>query len=180
VKVTAEVTPQHLTMTDDLVELFDSSTKINPPLREQKDVDAVLAGLLDGTIDCIVTDHSPHAQEEKDREYMYAPSGFPGLETAVGVLMTDLVHTGKLDVAMMIEKMTAAPARIFGINAGSLAEGMPADITVIDPELEWTVDDKKFYTKGSHSPFVGRKLKGKAVMTFVDGRLVMKDGEILA
>ncbi len=180
VKVTAEVTPQHLTMTDDLVELFDSSTKINPPLREQKDVDAVLAGLLDGTIDCIVTDHSPHAQEEKDREYMYAPSGFPGLETAVGVLLTDLVHTGKLDIAMMIEKMTAAPARIFGINAGSLAEGMPADITVIDPELEWTVDDKKFYTKGSHSPFVGRRLKGKAVMTFVNGRLVMKDGEILA
>lgn len=180
VKVTAEVTPQHLTMTDDLVELFDSSTKINPPLREQKDVEAVLAGLLDGTIDCIVTDHSPHAQEEKDREYMYAPSGFPGLETAVGVLLTDLVHTGKLDIAMMIEKMTAAPARIFGINAGSLAEGMPADITVIDPELEWTVDDKKFYTKGSHSPFVGRRLKGKAVMTFVDGRLVMKDGEILA
>lgn len=180
VKVTAEVTPQHLTMTDDLVELFDSSTKINPPLREQKDVDAVLAGLLDGTIDCIVTDHSPHAQEEKDREYMYAPSGFPGLETAVGVLLTDLVHTGKLDIVMMIEKMTAAPARIFGINAGSLAEGMPADITVIDPELEWTVDDKKFYTKGSHSPFVGRRLKGKAVMTFVDGRLVMKDGEILA
>ena len=180
VKVTAEVTPQHLTMTDDLVELFDSSTKINPPLREQKDVDAVLAGLLDGTIDCIVTDHSPHAQEEKDREYMYAPSGFPGLETAVGVLLTDLVHTGKLDIAMMIEKMTAAPARIFGINAGSLAEAMPADITVIDPELEWTVDDKKFYTKGSHSPFVGRRLKGKAVMTFVDGRLVMKDGEILA
>ena len=180
VKVTAEVTPQHLTMTDDLVELFDSSTKINPPLREQKDVDAVLAGLLDGTIDCIVTDHSPHAQEEKDREYMYATSGFPGLETAVGVLLTDLVHTGKLDIAMMIEKMTAAPARIFGINAGSLAEGMPADITVIDPELEWTVDDKKFYTKGSHSPFVGRRLKGKAVMTFVDGRLVMKDGEILA
>ena len=180
VKVTAEVTPQHLTMTDELVELFDSSTKINPPLREQKDVDAVLAGLLDGTIDCIVTDHSPHAQEEKDREYMYAPSGFPGLETAVGVLLTDLVHTGKLDIAMMIEKMTAAPARIFGINAGSLAEGMPADITVIDPELEWTVDDKKFYTKGSHSPFVGRRLKGKAVMTFVDGRLVMKDGEILA
>ena len=180
VKVTAEVTPQHLTMTDDLVELFDSSTKINPPLREQKDVDAVLAGLLDGTIDCIVTDHSPHAQEEKDREYMYAPSGFPGLETAVGVLLTDLVHTGKLDIAMMIEKMTAAPARIFGINAGSLAEGMPAHITVIDPELEWTVDDKKLYTKGPHSPLVGRRLKGKPVMTFVEGRLVMKDGEILA
>lgn len=180
VKVTAEVTPQHLTMTDDAVELFDSSTKINPPLREQKDVDAVLAGLLDGTIDCIVTDHSPHAQEEKDREYMYAPSGFPGLETAVGILLTDLVHTGKLDIATMVEKMTAAPARIFGLAAGSLAEGRPADITVLDPELEWTVDEKKFYTKGSHSPFVGRRLKGRAVMTFVDGRLVMENGEVLA
>ena len=180
VKVTAEATPQHMTMTDDCVELFDSSTKINPPLREQKDVDAVLEGLKDGTIDCIVTDHSPHAQEEKDREYMYAPSGFPGLETAVGVMMTDLVHTGKLDVVTMIERMTAAPARIFGIEAGNLAEGMPADITVIDPELEWTVDAKKFYTKGSHSPFVGRKLKGRPVMTFVDGKMVMKDGEILA
>lgn len=180
VKVTAEATPQHMTMTDDCVELFDSSTKINPPLREQKDVDAVLEGLKDGTIDCIVTDHSPHAQEEKDREYIYAPSGFPGLETAVGVMMTDLVHTGKMDVATMIERMTAAPARIFGIEAGSLAEGMPADITVIDPELEWTVDAKKFYTKGSHSPFVGRKLKGRPVMTFVDGKMVMKDGEILA
>lgn len=179
VKVTAEVTPQHLTMTDAMVEPSDSSTKINPPLRGQKDVDAVLAGLLDGTIDCIVTDHSPHAQEEKDREYMYAPSGFPGLETAVGVLMTDLVHTGRLDVAMMIEKMTAAPAHIFGLNAGSLAAGMPADITVIDPELEWTVDDKRFYTRGSHSPFVGRRLKGRAVMTFVDGIMVMKDGKIL-
>lgn len=180
VKVTAEATPQHLTMTEDLVELFDSSTKINPPLRSQKDVEAVLAGLLDGTIDCIVTDHSPHAQEEKDREYAYAPSGFPGLETAVGVLLTDLVHTGKLDLTTMIEKMSAAPARIFGIKAGSLAKGMPADITVLDTELKWTVDDKKFYTKGAASPFVGRKLQGKAVMTFVDGRLVMQDGKVLA
>lgn len=179
VKVTAEATPHHLTMTDELVEPFDSSTKVNPPLRGEKDVAAVLAGLLDGTIDCIVTDHSPHAQEEKDREYMYAPSGFPGLETAVGVLMTDLVHTGRLDAAMLIEKMAAAPARIFGLNAGSLAVGMPADITIIDPELEWTVDDNRFYTRGSHSPFVGRRLKGRAVMTIVEGRLVMKDGKVL-
>ena len=179
VKVTAEVTPQHLTMTDDMVELSDSSTKINPPLRQSKDVEAVLAGLKDGTIDCIVTDHSPHAQEEKDREYIYAPSGFPGLETAVGVLLTDLVDTGKLDIVTMISKMTAEPAKIFGLNAGSLGVGMPADVTVIDPELSWTVDEKKFYTKGSHSPFVGRILKGKAIKTFVDGQLVMDNGEIL-
>ncbi len=179
VKVTAEATPQHLTMTDDCVNPIDSSTKINPPLREQKDVDAVLAGLKDGTIDAIVTDHSPHAQEEKDREYAYAPSGFPGLETALGVLLTDLYHTGKLDLMQMISKMTYEPARIFGLNAGSLSEGRPADITVIDPELDWTVDDKEFYTKGSHSPFVGRKLKGRAVMTLVDGRMVMQNGKIL-
>ena len=178
VKVTAEATPQHLTMTDDLVQSWDSSTKINPPLREKKDTEAVLAGLLDGTIDCIVTDHSPHAQEEKDREYMYAPSGFPGLETAVGVLLTDLVHEGKLPLPLMVKAMTSAPAEIFGLKGGKLTAGAPADIAVIDTELEWTVDQKKFYTKGSHSPFIGRTLKGKAVMTFVDGKMVMKDGVV--
>lgn len=178
VKVTAEVTPQHLTMTDDLVQSWDSSTKINPPLREKKDTEAVLAGLLDGTIDCIVTDHSPHAQEEKDREYMYAPSGFPGLETAVGVLLTDLVHEGKLPLPLMVKAMTSAPAEIFGLKGGKLTAGAPADIAVIDTELEWNVDQKKFYTKGSHSPFIGRTLKGKAVMTFVDGKMVMKDGVV--
>ena len=178
VKVTAEVTPQHLTMTDDLVQSWDSSTKINPPLREKKDTEAVLAGLLDGTIDCIVTDHSPHAQEEKDREYIYAPSGFPGLETAVGVLLTDLVHEGKLPLPLMVKAMTSAPAEIFGLKGGKLTAGAPADIAVIDTELEWTVDQKKFYTKGSHSPFIGRTLKGKAVMTFVDGKMVMKDGVV--
>ena len=180
VKVTAEVTPQHLTMTDEMVNLFDSSTKINPPLREKKDVEAVLAGLKDGTIDMIVTDHSPHAEEEKDREYIYAPSGFPGLETALGVLLTDLVQTGKLDLMQMIEKMTWEPARIFGLNAGTIKEGMPADITVIDTEKAWTVDAKEFYTKGSHSPFAGRELRGRAVLTMVEGRIVMRDGKIVA
>ena len=179
VRVTAEVTVQHLTMTDDAVELSDSSTKINPPLREQKDVDAVLAGLLDGTIDAIVTDHSPHAPEEKDREYMYAPSGFPGLETAVGVLFTDLVHKGKVDLPLLIERMTTGPARAFKLDAGTLDEGAAADITVIDPELVWTVDAKKFYTKGVHSPFIGRELKGKPVLTVVDGEIVMRYGRVL-
>jgi len=178
VKVTAEVTPQHLTMTDECVCLSDSSTKINPPLRTKADMEAVLAGLKDGTIDMIVTDHSPHAQEEKDQEYCYAPSGFPGLETALGVMLTDLYHTGKLSLQEIIEKMTWAPAKVFDLQAGSLAKGMPADITVIDPELCWTVDEKKFYTKGSHSPFIGRELKGKAVMTLVDGNIVMQDGII--
>ncbi|WP_313993210.1 dihydroorotase [uncultured Selenomonas sp.] len=179
VRVTTEVTPHHLTMTDDLVDPANSATKVNPPLRSAKDVAAMVAGLLDGTIDMVVTDHSPHAREEKDREYIYAPSGFPGFETAFGVLMTDLVHTGRMALEVLIERMTWAPARIFQLDAGTLSPGTAADITVIDPELEWTVDEKKFYTRGSHSPFVGRRLKGKAVLTVVDGRIVMKDGVVI-
>lgn len=172
IKITAEVTPQHLTMTEDLVDPVDTSTKINPPLRTQKDCDAMLAGLLDGTIDAIVTDHSPHAPEEKDREYIYAPSGFPGLETCVGVLFTELYHTGKIDLKTLISKMTAEPAKIFGLNAGTLSMDAPADITVIDPNLVWIVDEKNFYTKGSHSPFIGRMLKGRVVATIVRGKLM--------
>ncbi len=172
INVTAEVTPQHLTMTDDLVNPSDASTKINPPLRTQKDCDACLAGLLDGTIDIIVTDHSPHAPEEKDREYIYAPSGFPGLETSVGVLFTELYHKGKIDLKTLISKMTAAPAQIFGLDAGNLSIDAPADVTIIDPDLVWTVDAKNFYTKGSHSPFIGKKFKGRAVATIVRGNLM--------
>lgn len=179
VRVTCEVTPQHLTMTDECVNLFDTSTKINPPLRAQKDCEALLEGLKDGTIDAIVTDHSPHAQEDKDREYIYAPSGFPGLETSLGIMLTDLYHQGKLDLATIVSKMTCEPAKVFGMDAGTLAVGKSADITVIDPELTWTVDEKKFYTKGSHSPFIGRELKGKAVLTVVAGKIVMQDGEVL-
>lgn len=171
VKVTAEVTPQHLTMTDDLVDPTDSSTKINPPLRTKKDCDALLAGLLDGTIDMIVTDHSPHAPEEKDREYIYAPSGFPGLETALGILLTDLYHENKINLETLISKMTYEPAKIFKLDAGTLSVGATADVAIIDPNLDWTVDDKKFYTRGSHSPFVGRKLKGRAVCTIIGGKI---------
>lgn len=178
VRVTAEVTPQHLTMTDDCVNLYDSSTKINPPLRTQADCDALLTGLKDGTIDAIVTDHSPHAQEEKDREYMFAPSGFPGLETSLGVMLTDLYHAGKLDLKTIISKMTWEPAKVFKLDAGTLNVGSAADITVIDPDKEWVADAKNFYTKGSHSPFIGRKFKGKAVMTFVDGKMMMRDGKV--
>lgn len=172
VRVTAEVTPQHLTMTEDLVDPSDSCTKINPPLRTQADCDACLAGLIDGTIDAIVTDHSPHAPEEKDREYIYAPSGFPGLETSVGVLFTELYHAGKINLRTLISKMTAEPAKIFGLDAGTLSIGAAADVTVIDPDLLWTVDAEKFFTRGSHSPFVGRELRGKSIATIVGGKLL--------
>ena len=172
VKVTAEVTPQHLTLTDEIVNPADTSTKINPPLRTKKDCEELLRGLIDGTIDCIVTDHSPHAAEEKDREYIYAPSGFPGLETSLGVLLTDLYGKGMIDLPKLISKMTYEPAKVLGIDAGTLSVGSWADVTIIDTDLEWTVDAKNFYTRGSHSPFVGRKLKGRAVATIVHGDLM--------
>ena len=140
----------------------------------------MLEALQDGTIDIIVSDHSPHAEEEKDREYMYAPSGFPGLETTLGLLLTELYHKGKMDLSTLIAKMTSSPAALFHLKAGSLEAGMPADITVIDLEKEWVVDADKFYTRGTHSPYVGRRLKGRAVMTVVDGRIVMRDGNVLA
>lgn len=171
VKISAEVTPQHLTMTEDFVDPTDSSTKINPPLRTQKDCDECLKGLLDGTIDCIVTDHSPHAPEEKDREYIFAPSGFPGLETSLGILLTDLYHKNKIDLKTLISKMTYEPAKLFNLDAGNLSVGKFADIAIIDTEKDWTVDAEKFFTRGSHSPFVGRKLKGRAVATVFHGKL---------
>ncbi|MGL6015503.1 MAG: dihydroorotase, partial [Selenomonadaceae bacterium] len=155
VKVTAEVTPHHLTMTDEAVNLFDTSTKVNPPLRSQADVEAMIEGLRDGTIDAIVTDHSPHAEEEKDVEYRYAPSGFPGLETAVGVLLTDLYHEDKLSLPQIVEKLTAGPAKAFNLTKGVLDVGAAADITVIDPDRQWVVDAADFYTRGTHSPFAG-------------------------
>ncbi len=179
VKVTAEATPHHMTMTDECVDLRDSATKVNPPLRSQADVDAVVKGLKDGTIDMIVTDHSPHAEEEKDVEYALAPSGFPGLETSLGVVLTELYHKKKINLSTLVSKMTAEPARIFSLNGGTLSKGSTADVTIIDLNKEWTVDEKKFYTRGTHSPFVGMKLKGKAVLTMVDGKVVMRDGKIL-
>ncbi len=181
VKVTAEVTPHHLTMTDEMVNPIDSSTKVNPPLRGEADIKAALEGLKDGTIDMIATDHSPHAQEEKDREYKFAPSGFPGFETALGVLLTDLYHKDLITLNELVNKMSYMPGKIFfDGKRGILEENAVADITIFDPELEWTVEQEKFYTKGSHSPFIGRKLTGKAIMTIVDGKIVMNNGEIIA
>jgi dihydroorotase len=178
VKVTAEATPHNLTLTDEAVIGYDPATKVNPPLRSQEHVDALVAGLKDGTIDCIATDHAPHAYEEKDMEFRYAPSGFAGLETAVGVVLTGLYHSGKLTLPEVVEKMATAPARVLGLEAGSLKAGSAADIAVLDPEAEWTVESEKFYTRGKCTPFEGKRLKGRAVATIVGGRLVMRNGEV--
>lgn len=165
VRVTAEATPHHLTLTENDVDYTNSATKVNPPLRTQEDCDALLAGLLDGTIDSIATDHAPHAPEEKDVEFVLAPSGFPGLETALGVLLTDLVRPGKLDVATLMAKMSYAPAHIFGLYGGSLDIGDVADLVIIDPARRWTVADKR-------SPWCGRELQGQVVTTMIGGDVV--------
>ncbi len=179
VKVTAEATPHHLALTDEAVVGYDPATKVNPPLRSREHVAAVVAGLKDGTLDCIVTDHAPHAFEEKDVEYRYAPSGFAGLETALGVVLTELYHSGRFTLAEIVERMATNPARLLGLAAGSLKVGTAADIAVFDPAAEWTVDSAKFYTRGKCTPFEGKRLKGRAVATFVGGRPAMKNGEVI-
>jgi dihydroorotase len=178
VKVTAEVTPHHLTLTDEAVKTFNTATKVNPPLRSADHVTALVEGLKDGTLDAIATDHAPHAFEEKDIEFKQAPPGFAGLETALGVILTDLYHTGKFTLFEIVEKMSAAPASILGIEAGSLKVGAPADIAIIDANLEWVVNSREFYTKGKHTPFDKKILKGKAVATLVSGKFVMRKGKV--
>jgi dihydroorotase len=180
VKITAEATPHHLTLTDEAVYGYNTATKVNPPLRSAEHVAALRSGLKDGTIDAIACDHAPHAFEEKDVEFRYAPSGFAGLETSLGVILTELYHTGEFSLAEIIDRMANKPAMILGTPGGRLVIGAVADITVFDPEQEWTVDPELFYTRGKASPFAGKKLKGRAVMTIVDGRIVMRDGQVSA
>ena len=172
VPVTAEATPHHFLLTDDLVESFDTNLKVNPPLRTKNDVDAILKGLADGTIDCIASDHAPHSVEEKELEFDYAPFGLIGLETSLGLAITRLINEKILTWVETVERMSTAPARILDIPGGTLNEGEPADITVIDPELEWIVNPNDFKSLSRNSPFAGWKLKGKAMMTVVDGNVV--------
>lgn len=172
VRVTAEVTPHHFTLTDAVVAGYNTSTKVNPPLRGAEDVEAVKKGLVEGTIDVIATDHAPHTPEEKDVEYDRAPFGMVGLETAVGLVWSELVETGLLSPAGALAKMTVNPARILGIEKETLVSGAVADITIIDPDLEETVNPNNFASKGRNTPFTGRKLKGLPVLTMVGGRIV--------
>lgn len=176
VRVTAEVTPHHFTLTDEAVMGYDTSTKVNPPLRTTADVAAVKEGLADGTIDVIATDHAPHAAEEKDVEYDLAPFGLVGLETAVGLVWTELVTTGFLTPLQALTKMTLNPAKALGIARGTLEIGNDADITIIDPELAGAVDPDLFESKGRNTPFKGRRLKGLPWATIVAGRVVMQGG----
>jgi dihydroorotase len=176
IQVTAEACPHHFCLTDDLVKSFDTSVKVNPPLKTQDDVDAIREGLKDGTIDCIVTDHAPHTQEDKEIEFDHAPFGMIGLETSVGLTMTELVDKKILSLSKMADKMSAAPARILKLeNKGQIAEGKDADITIIDPDKEWTATKADTASKSKNSPFFGRKLKGRVVTTICGGKVVYKE-----
>ncbi len=179
VKVTAEVTPHHLTLTDEAVRGFDTNTKVNPPLRGTADIAALIAGLKDGTIDSIATDHAPHAFEEKDVEYRYAPFGISGLETAVPLVLQALVHSGEMKLEEVVAAMTLQPARILGLDKGTLETGKDADVTILDPAFEHTLDPQRFVSKGKNSPYGGRQVKGRVVATIVAGEVVMQEGRLL-
>ncbi len=172
--VTCEASPHHIALTDDDVRVLGTAGKMSPPLRSKEDRDAVIAGLQDGSIDALATDHAPHTTKEKLRAFTEAPNGVVGLETAVGVIFTQLVHTHRLSLSDTIAKLTAEPARILGIEGGSLSLGKPADITVIDPDLEWIANANQFKSKSRNTPFHGWTLKGRAVMTILGGRTTYK------
>lgn len=176
--VTAEVTPQHLVLTDASVESFDTSTKINPPLRSEEDRQALVAGLIDGTIDMIATDHAPHARWEKEVEYAYAPFGAVGLETAIALINTKLVKTGLINYGQLVEKMANNPGTVFKLG-GELKIGNFADIIVFDPNKKWTVIPEEFYSMGRNTPFKGWELEGEVVHTIVKGEFALKDGKVI-
>ena len=183
INVTAETCPHYFTLTDDIVKVYDANTKMNPPLREQKDVDAIKAGLADGTIDCIATDHAPHTQEEKSREFDVTPFGIIGFETMLSLVLNELVDKKVLSLNDALAKMTVNPAGIFNLEGrGSLKEGSIADITIIDTQYSYTFTKDSIMSKSKNSPFIGRGFKGGAVMTIVGGEIVwsLKDGIISA
>jgi len=180
IAVTAEATPHHFTLTDECLRQFDSNYKMSPPLRTAADVEAILDGLVDGTIDCIATDHAPHAIEKKMLELDRAPFGILGLETAVGLSITRLIVPGRLDWPRLVDAMSTLPSRILGIDRGTLAVGSVGDVTIIDPNLTWEVDASTFRSKSVNSPFHGWQLTGRAVATIVGGRVKFRLHEAAA
>ncbi len=172
IAVTAEVTPHHLTLTEEAVGEYDTNAKMNPPLRTAEDVEALREALAKGVIDCIATDHAPHAVEEKETTFDDAPFGIVGLETAVGVLWAELVHKAGFPVLRLIDALSTKPCQILGLDGGTLREGARADVAVIDPNAVWTVDAQRFFSKGRNTPYHGWTLKGAVALTIVQGRVV--------
>jgi dihydroorotase len=179
VKITAEATPHHLALTDDSLATYDTNYKMNPPLRTAADRHALIAGLRDGTLDCISTDHAPHTDYEKDKEFDYAPNGILGLETSLAVSLGVLVRENKFKLAHVVDLMTRRPAAVLGLPAGTLAVGTAADICLFDPAEKWRYDAKAGFSKSSNSPWHGQTLTGRVKTTIVDGRVVFDGGKIL-
>lgn len=176
-QVTAEVTPHHFTLEDEAVEGYDTHARMAPPLRTRRDVEAVREALADGTVDAIATDHAPHGVLDKQVEFDKAMNGVVGLETALGLTLA-LVREGVLSEQRAVELLTWGPARAFGLPGGHLAPGAPADLTLVDPRAEWTVDATRFFSKSRNTPFHGRRLTGRVVQTWVAGRQVFSNGQI--
>lgn len=174
INVTAETCPHYFTLTDEDVGLYDTNKKMNPPLRTAADRDAVIEGLVDGTIDVIASDHAPHVSEEKDVEFDAAAFGVVGLETSLGVVLTTLVNKNILTPNQMVEKMSVAPNRILGLPGGTLKSGERADLTVIDPNVKWSVDPSDFFSKSQNTAFDGMELQGCALFSVLDGRVVFE------
>ena len=170
--VTCEVAPHHFALSDEAVKTFDTNTKMSPPLRSARHVEAVKAGLADGTIDAIATDHAPHTVQDKEVEFDYAANGVIGLETAFGLTVSVLVEGGVLSLDQAIARLTADPARIFGLAKGTLSVGADADVAIVDPAREWVVDIAHSASKSRNSPFHGWKLRGQVLATIMSGRIV--------
>ena len=180
IKITAETCPHYFSLTEEAVKEYDTNAKVNPPLKTKKDIEAIMRGLKDDTIDVIATDHAPHNVEEKNIEFNQASSGMIGLETALALVLTKLVETKKLTLKQAIAKMTVNPAKILGLNKGTLKVGADADVIIVDPKSEWLVDPAKFASKSRNTPFTGSKLKGQVLYTIVGGKLVVTNGKITA
>jgi dihydroorotase len=174
INVTAEVCPHHLSLTEERVEGYDTNAKMNPPLRTAEDVAALQEAVADGTIDLVATDHAPHHYDEKEREFADAPNGIVGLETALAVVVTNLVVPGRIDWRTLVDRMSCTPARLFNLPGGSLRRGGVADVTVFDPAAEWAVDPSSFLSKGRNTPYSGMALRGRTRCTIVDGRIVYR------
>jgi dihydroorotase len=176
INVTAEVCPHHISLTEEAVANYNTNAKMNPPLRTADDVAALQEAVKDGTIDLIATDHAPHHYDEKEREFADAPNGIIGLETALAVNITWLVKPGIIDVSLLVERMSCAPARVFNLPGGTLRKGAMADVTVFDPGAEWKVDPSSFRSKGRNTPYAGRTLHGRVHATLVGGRVAFRGG----
>jgi dihydroorotase len=179
VRVTADVTPHHLALLDEDLATYDTNLKVNPPLRSAEHRDGLRAGLADGTVDAVATDHAPHAEEDKEQEFDQAPPGTVGLETALAVVLTELVEPGILDLAGAVDRLSARPARILGLedHGGPVEPGRPANLVVFDPAAVWTVGERPFHSMGRNSAFLGRTLRGRVVHTLLRGDFTVRDGE---